>query len=185
VTVSLNGDELATKSLSVKILPAGTLTAKGVLIKISTLDMPSVGRYIKIPVTFENTGTIDTKAKFVGELYINGNLADVVNTDELLVPVGEKGDLIAYLKIETPGDYKIKGHVLYEGKKTDEKELAFFVPKPDSATGREPETTTETETETATETETDTKVPGFGFIGALIATIVVFVIAKKSGKKGK
>ncbi len=140
--------------------------------------MPSVGRYIKIPVTFENTGTIDTKAKFVGELYINGNLVDVVNTDELLVPVGEKSDLIAYLKIETPGDYKIKGHVLYEGKKTDEKELAFFVPKPDSATE------TETTTETATEAETDTKVPGFGIIGTLIATIVVFVIAKKSGQKG-
>ena len=178
VTVSLNGDELATKSLSVKILPAGTLTADGDLISISTADVPSVGRYIKIPVTFENTGTIDTKAKFVGELYINGNLVDVVNTDELLVPVGEKSDLIAYLKIETPGDYKIKGHVLYEGKKTDEKELAFFVPKPDSATE------TETTTETATEAETDTKVPGFGIIGTLIATIVVFVIAKKSGQKG-
>ena len=42
-----------------------------------------------------------------------------------------------------------------------------------------------TETPAGTDAETNTKVPGFGFIGALIATIVVFVIAKKSGKKGE
>ena len=47
------------------------------------------------------------------------------------------------------------------------------------------ETDLTTETPAGTEAETNTKVPGFGFIGALIATIVVFVIAKKSGKKGE
>ena len=47
------------------------------------------------------------------------------------------------------------------------------------------ETVLATETPTEAEAETDTKVPGFGFICTLIATIVVFVIAKKSGQKRK
>lgn len=161
VTVSLNGDVLATKSLPVKILPAGTLTREGNLIGISTPDEPVIGQYIKILATFENTGAIDTKAKFAGELYIDGNREDVINSDELVVLVGETSDLTTFLKIETPGNYVIKGHVLYDGKTTGTKELSFIVTKAESETG--------------------TGVPGFGIIGALmaIAILVVFIVARK------
>ena len=43
------------------------------------------------------------------------------------MPVGETTNLTAYLKIETPGNYVIKGHALYDGKTTDTKELSFDV----------------------------------------------------------
>ena len=236
-----------------------TITAEGDLIAMSTVDEPSIGQVIEILATFDNTGAIDTNAKFVGELYIDGNKADVVTSDELFTPAGETSDLAAYVSLETPGEYVILGHVLYEGKKTDTKELSFSIPETESATDSGTETETEsethavtgthavtetptpttetdlametptvtetptaaealtptpeadlatetpsvteapavtetptptsetvltTETPAGTEAETDTKVPGFGIIGALIATVVVFVIAKKSGQKG-
>ena len=246
VNIEVTGGVLAEKE---------TLTAEGDLIAISIVGEPQIGQVIEILATFENTGAIDTNAQFVGELYIDGNKADAVASDELFTPAGETSDLTAYVGIETPGEYVILGHVLYEGKKTDTKEFAFSVPETESATdsgtGTESETpavtgthavtetptptseavlatetptvteapavtetptpTSETdlatetptvteapavtetptpeadlatETPAGTEAETDTKVPGFGFIGVLIATIVVFVIAKKSGQKG-
>ena len=161
VTVSLDGDVLATKDLPIKIMPAGTLTREGNLISISTPDEPLIGQYIKILATFENTGAIDTKAKFAGELYIDGNREDIINSDELLILVGETSDLTTFLKIETPGNYVIKGHVLYDGKTTGTKELSFIVTEAESETG---------------------KVPGFGIIGALmaIAILVVFIVARRN-----
>lgn len=127
-TVSLGGDILTMKDLEVELLPTGTLTRQGELISIYTEDEPSVGRWIKILGTFKNTGLIDTNAKFTGEVYIDGNRADIINSDELLVPVGETTDLTIFLNIETPGDYLIKGHALYDGKTTDTKELSIDVP---------------------------------------------------------
>ena len=218
VNIEVTGGVLAEKE---------TLTAEGDLIAISIVGEPQIGQVIEILATFENTGAIDTNAKFVGELYIDGNKADVVASDELLTPAGETSDLTAYVSLETPGEYVILGHVLYEGKRTDIKELSFSVLETESATDSGTETETEsetpavtqtptptpeadlatetptvteapavtetstpasetdlaTETPAGTEAETETKVPGFGFIGTLIATIVVFIIAKKSGQK--
>jgi hypothetical protein len=193
-----------------------TRTIEGNLISISTVDELQIGQVIEILAFFENIGTIDTNAQFVGVLYIDGNQVEDVTSDELLTPAGKASGLTAYVSIETPGEYIIKGHVLYEGKKTDTKEgkktdtkeLSFSVSETESATDSGTETETEsetpavtgthavtetptptseadlaTETPAGTEADTDTKVPGFGFIGALIATFVVFVIAKKSGQK--
>ena len=129
VTVSLGGDVLTMKDIPVELLPTGTLTRKGDLTGISTGDEPAVGRFIKILATFKNTGAIDTNAKFAGELYLDGNRADIINSDELLVPVGETTNLTAYVKIETPGNYVIKGHVLYDGKTTDTEELSLDTSK--------------------------------------------------------
>jgi NADPH-dependent 2,4-dienoyl-CoA reductase/sulfur reductase-like enzyme len=80
-----------------------------------------------------NIGAIDTNASFVAEVYVNGTLTGEINSDELVIPEGEKGNLTALLELATSGDYEIKGHVLYDGKSTDTKELSFAVTKAEPA----------------------------------------------------
>lgn len=170
VTVSLGREVLATQELPFKLLPVGTLSRQGSLTDISYEGEPSVGKVIKILATFVNTGEIDTKAKFIGEEYLDGDLIDTINSEELLVPVRETGTLTAYLKIEEDGSYVIKGHLLYEGKTTETKELSFDV-------GTEPETKTE---------------PSFGFdaietialsVVVVIAILLIVVFVRKRKRK--
>ncbi|MCK4736232.1 MAG: hypothetical protein KAT65_27515 [Methanophagales archaeon] len=151
ITVSLGGKVLATKELPFKLLPVGTLSRKGDLTCISCEGKPSVGKTLKILAPFANTGEIDTKAKLVGEVYVDGDLVDTLNGEELLVPMKETETLLAYLKIEQDGSYTIKGHAIYEGKTTETKELSFVVG-------------TKAETE-----PTPNSIPGFGAIGVIIA----------------
>ena len=151
ITISLGGKVLAIKELPFKLLPVGALSRVGDLTCISCEGKPSVGKTLKILAPFVNTGEIDTKAKLVGEVYVDGDLIDTLSSEELLVPVKEKGTLIAYLKIEKAGSYTIKGHAVYVGKTTETKELSFVVG-------------TESETE-----PTPNSTLGFGALGMIIA----------------
>ena len=153
VTVSLGGEVLATKELPFKLLPVGTLSRQGSLTDLSYDGNTSVGKTLKILATFRNTGEIDTKAKLVGEVYVDGDLVDTISSEELLVPVSDTGVLTAYLKMEQDGSYTIKGHAIYEGKTTETKEFSFDV-----------EGAEEAETE-----PTSNSIPGFGAIGVIIA----------------
>ena len=112
VSVSLNSDVLATKNLTVTILPPGTLARAGDLIAITSEGELSTGQTVKIVATFENTGAIDTNATLVAEVYVNGTLTGEINSDEQVIPEGEKGNLTALLELATSGDYEIKGQVL-------------------------------------------------------------------------
>ncbi len=163
VTVALGGEMLATRELPVKLLPVGTMSRQGSLTDISYDGKPSVGKTLKILATFRNTGKIDTKAKFIGEVYVDGDLIDTISSEELLVPVRETGTLTAYLKIEQDGSYTIKGHAVYEGKTTETKELSFDV-------------ATKAETE-----PTPNSTPGFGALGVIIAiaSVMGYLIYKR------
>ena len=90
---------------------------------------PLVNRVIKVVAHFENTGTNDTMAKFTGRVYRDGELVDLLEGNEMFIEVGKNIHLIAYYKIMIPGEYQIKGTVLYEGKETEANEVSFTVPK--------------------------------------------------------
>lgn len=158
-TISLGDEVLATKELQFKLLPVGTLSRQGNLTDISYEGEPLVGRVTTILGTFRNSGEIDTKAKFIGEVYVDGELVDTISSEELLVPVRETETLTTYLKIEKDGSYAIKGHAVYEGKTTDTKELSFVV---GTESGVEPEPTP----------KPTTSIPGFGAIEAIIALTI-------------
>jgi len=131
VTVSLGDEVLATKDLHFKILPLGSLTRRGVLHSLAIEGEPLVNIVIKLVANFENTGEIDTMAKFRGEIYHEGDLLDVLGSEEMFVESGETAKLVSYYKILEPGNYTIKGRVLYAGKETEEKEVSFSVPVPE------------------------------------------------------
>lgn len=167
VTVSLGDETLATEDVPFSILPRGTLTRKGVLKSLSLEGKPQLNRIVKVLAEFENTGSIDTLAKFKGELYRNGELVDVLESEEKLVGVGEKLQLVAYYKITMPGTYTIKGVVIYDAKETDPEEVSFTV----------------LEEEGGGEDEEKLGIPGFDSISTLIAFIIMVVIGATLSRK--
>lgn len=158
VTVSLGEKVLATKKLSFKLLPVGTLSRQGDLSDITYEGRPLVGTTVKILAPFVNTGEIDTTAKFIGEVYVDGTLIDTIDSVELLVPVRETVTLKAYLKLETPGSYTIKGHAVYDGKTTSTKALSFeAVSEP------------KTESQSKQKSKPLLEIPDCGALGAVLA----------------
>ena len=166
VSVMLGEKVLETKDLQFKLLPAGTLSRQGNLTSIATESEPTIGM-VKILAVFTNTGEIDTKARFAGEVYRDGNLIDTIESNERLVPIRESGTLTSYLKIESPGNYIIKGHVEYEGRTTDTEELSFDVSGVAAKTDEEANSTSST--------------PGFGAAGGLSAIVIlIFALRRRT-----
>ena len=125
--ITLDGKLVEEKDVSFKLLPPGTFTRNGTLLGITYEGKPEKGKVLKIIATFRNTGDVDTPAKFIGEIYKDGELIDVVESREMTVPKYNKENLYAYYKIEENGTYVVKGYVLYGGKKTNTTEMTFSV----------------------------------------------------------
>jgi hypothetical protein len=130
VSVALNGEDIATEDLPFKILPLGTLMRSGELKEIVVNGAAIVNLATKMTATFANTGQIDTWAEFTGEIYKDDQLVDTFTGEKLLIEKGTEGNLFAYFKLAEAGEYTIKGWVVYEGKKTDVKEITFTVIEP-------------------------------------------------------
>lgn len=133
VAVSLDGRELRSESLPFRILPVGTFTRQGNLTKIVLDGAPGVDSVVKVRSFFRNTGRLDTPAKFSGEVYLGGRLIGTLSSDELKVGEDEEAPLTSYLKLTSPGDYVLKGRVVYAGKETEFQEVSFSVPSGDPA----------------------------------------------------
>jgi len=125
VTVSLEGRKLESENLPFKLFPIGTLTRRGNLTDILIEGDRAVGSLVKVNAHFQNTGEIDTDAKFVGEVYKDGVLVDKITSEELHVEKYMSTVLVSYLKLESTGDYLIKGKVIYSGKETPVKEVSL------------------------------------------------------------
>ena len=125
VIVSLNDKILRSTDLPFTIFPVGTFTRQGNLTDIIIEGEPTIGSMVKVYAFFENTGEIGTAAKFTGEVYKDGNLIDTITSEELQVEKYEDAELVSYFKLESKGDYKIKGKVIYSGKETPVKEVSL------------------------------------------------------------
>jgi hypothetical protein len=137
VTVSLEGRTLKSDNPSFKILPVGTLTRQGNLTDMLIEGEPAVDTIVKVRAYFQNTGQIGTLAKFSGEVYKDSKLIDTLTSDELTVDKSKDAVLISYLKLASPGDYLVKGKVIYSGKETSLKEVSFRVSENKFAPGFE------------------------------------------------
>jgi hypothetical protein len=127
VAISLDEEAIATQKLNFAILPVGTFSRAGVFEELSLQGEAELGTITKVQATFLNTGQIDTKAKFIGELYCDDELIDTLESEETLVPMGQSDILTSYVTPEKDGDYDIKGYINYEGKKTEVKEISFSI----------------------------------------------------------
>jgi len=125
VIVSLDGKILRSSDKTFKIFPVGTYSRQGNLTDIRIEGEPTIGSLVKVNAYFENTGEIETAAKFSGEVYKDGNLIDTITSEELQVEKYKEAELVSYFKLESKGDYLIKGKVIYSGKETPVKEVSL------------------------------------------------------------
>ncbi len=125
VTLSLDGEVIGTKDVEFAILPEGTLTRIGTLVDVAIEGSTIVGNTVKVMANFVNAGEMDITAKFIGEIYIEGEFVDAFTSEEILVAVGKSQTLASYVTLNDPGPYSIKGHVNYNGKLTDVVEVSF------------------------------------------------------------
>lgn len=169
VAISLDGNVLYEREIPFKILERGTLTRKGILSNLSCEGEPVVGEMIKVLATFENTGKIETKAKFTGEVHRDGKLVDVIESEELEVPVRKTDTLTSYFKLGNPGNYNISGYAIYEGKKTDTKEILLKVPGEEG----------EKEKETVAFPLIRMNVIVIGVVGVLLAILIMVLLRKR------
>ncbi|MCD6108849.1 MAG: hypothetical protein J7J89_05225 [Thermoplasmata archaeon] len=127
ITITLGKKTILQKDIEFQLLPPGTLTANGTIKQLTYQGILKKGNTIKIIAKFMNTGLIQTKAKFIGEVYINGQLVKTIESEELLVQKYTTRTLVAYLPIDRDGDYLIKGYVVYSGKTTPAVGLKFQI----------------------------------------------------------
>lgn len=127
VEVSLDEKTLATKELSFTVLPPGSFSKQGEFTNLTYEGQLLLDTILKIFADFQNTGQGDSRAKFVGEVYCDGMLINTIESEVMLIPVGQQETLVSYLELEKNGDYVLRGHVAYEGKQTGPKEISFKI----------------------------------------------------------
>jgi hypothetical protein len=137
VSVKFGDLDLGSKQANFNILAVGTLSRQGSLDDLTLENAPWAGVMAKIAAKFRNTGQIDTRAVFLGEIYYKGALVDTVTTPERLVEVGEAVVMETSIEVPKAGTYTVTGKVNYEGKETQVKELTFNVPHAPGAGGGE------------------------------------------------
>jgi hypothetical protein len=127
VHVVAGGLDLGTKELAINVLPAGTFTRSAELESIVLANSPQPGELAKLVAQFKNTGQIESRGKFVGELYMGDRLIDTLGSDEELVMPGGVTAIEFTARVDEKGEYTIRGKINYEGRETDEQSLTFKV----------------------------------------------------------
>ena len=127
VAVKFGALDLGTKEVRFKIVPAGTFSRRGELQSLQLVNRPLPGDMAKLVATFRNIGQIETKSKFVGELYLGDRLVAQVSSQEQLVLPSLTAGLEVVTQVTEKGQYTVRGKVNYEGRETDAQEFSFRV----------------------------------------------------------
>lgn len=128
VAVLLTGEQRYNKQFPFQLFPEGTFTRQGDFLSLELTNRPDPGAVASLIADFQNTGKIDSLAKFVGRVFRGGELVDTVESTELLVQAGARGELEVFVPVEERGAYSIEGLVNFEGHETDTRTIEFKVP---------------------------------------------------------
>jgi len=127
VSVKFGDLDLGTKEVRFSIVPVGTYSRRGELQDVHLANAPRPGELAKLVAVFKNTGQIETKGKFIGELYAGDRLLAQLTSEEQLLLPGGTGNLEMVTRIAANGTYTVKGKVNYEGRETDTQQFTFKV----------------------------------------------------------
>jgi uncharacterized membrane protein len=125
--VSLDGNVLDTQKAVFKIMPQGTFTMQGELKDLRYEGEVRKGSLLKLYADFSNTGEADVRARLTVEVYKDSALFDVLESEEILVPLGKTETLMTYFKPLEKASYSLSGTVAYSGKVSEAKVLDLDV----------------------------------------------------------
>jgi len=135
VIVSLGDKVIGQQEVPFSLLTPGMLTVTGDLTSLEYYGEPSLATITKIEGKFVNTGLVDIPVKLVVEVYQLGNLVELLESDEVALTSEAEETLTVYFEPAEPGDYNLRGHVVYGGKKTDSKEIYLTVTNQEAGQG--------------------------------------------------
>lgn len=126
-TVTIRDNVIYQEDKDFSLYPPGTFTRNGTFKSITYQGDLKKGTILKIISTFLNTGEVDTNAKFLGEVYLGGQLIGTLESEVKAVRKFQEKTFESYLNLTEDGSYQVIGHFLYEGRETETKELTFNV----------------------------------------------------------
>lgn len=128
VVVLVSGQQAYNREFPFELFPEGTFTRQGEFLSLELTNRPDPGAVASLIANFENTGKIDTLAKFVGRVFRGGELVDTIESTELLVQAGARGELEVFVPVEERGSYSVEGLINFEGHETETRTIEFKVP---------------------------------------------------------
>jgi hypothetical protein len=128
--VNLNVEECnAADFRTFSVVEKGGIVDKGTLSGILNKPSALVGETIEFVAKFVNNGKRAVNAKFKGTIRLEDKIVKVIETEEIIVPAGETGDISIFFTPEEPGRYSLTGRVVYNKKLTFEKGASLDVNK--------------------------------------------------------
>jgi hypothetical protein len=128
VTVSAQGQDFGTSTVSFKIVPLGSLARGGAIASMVLVGKPPVGTIARVDITFENKGETEVQARFVGQVYFNGAIvSETASKVDATARTKESGVISTFFPVSKAGRYTLRGKVQYEGARTEEAALEFRV----------------------------------------------------------
>jgi len=122
------GDQMIDeKVLPFSIHQRGFLTVAGEIQKVTAKTEAQMGELVKIDVLFKNIGKIPVNAKVKAEVYQDGVLTSVLESDGKEFIMGVADTLTVYFTPSWIGKYIIRITGIYEGKETAPKEITIDV----------------------------------------------------------
>ncbi len=108
------------KLLTFDIVEPGSLALDGIFKTILTKVWVDIGEITPVTAVFQNVGEAAVKAKFRGNVELNGRVVQLLETEEVVVDVGETTNLTTFFTPKGPGRYIIRGRIYYGNKQTFE-----------------------------------------------------------------
>ncbi|MBN1156875.1 hypothetical protein JXA85_04610 [Candidatus Woesearchaeota archaeon] len=109
------------------VLKKGVLEEKGQILGIKGKDVAKTGEILPIRTEFENTGEARVIAKFIGEVFLEGEKIGAIDSENIYIEAGETIVLLSYYSPKKAGRYTIIGRVEYGEKSTEELSYSFVV----------------------------------------------------------
>jgi len=112
------GNSISVSETGFTVFPRGTLPQRGDFISISTnKDSFAVGENAKIVGVFKNTGEISYEASMIIEVFLEGELVDLIVTDPQRIEITEQTEFNVVTVFDKAGVYTLNAYIEF-GQKT-------------------------------------------------------------------
>lgn len=113
--------------LTFSVVERGEIADKGTFSGILNNPSATIGETVEFIAKFVNNGKRAVNAKFKGSARLEDKIVQIIETDEIIVPAGEVGDISIFFTPEKPGKYTLSGRIVYNKKLTFEKGTVLTV----------------------------------------------------------
>ncbi len=110
------------------VLPPGALSDQGDFTGLDANATGAPGAILPVQASFRNSGERPFAVRFSGVVEKDDKVVRVLETEPLLAAPGESVSLESFFTPPGPGNYTIRGSLVYGGRRTGERSVTLVVP---------------------------------------------------------